>query len=459
MPKPLFILPVENQVRELDAKLLLACLAVQRGYKCVIGWKSLIDFRVGRFPPSIYFAKSLSEQNLKMLRILHEVGHFVVAWDEEAVVHYRPEIYYARRVGNNALKLIDILVAWGEDNRALLEGHPNFHDQALHVLGNPRSDLLRPELREYFSDEVEALRQRYGDFILINTNFGSINGYTDELNLVRKSKSSNGELEFGRGSLGMPADYARGLFEYRSKIFEAIRGLVPRIAESFAERRVVLRPHPAENHEFWRRQLRHFKNVEVVAEGNVISWLLACQCLVHNGCTTAVEGFVLGAKIISFVPNDDPLYENPLANTLGKRVSDPQAVVDQIHKFLGRSPETTNSRSNRELVARHMCALDGKLACQRIIDIVSDHAGEIKPTRAMARMIGIAHAESRMIVKCVERLIGVARYDRGFMRQRFPNVSRETLQAKADRLMSLVGGEIPVHVRRKEENVFEISAK
>jgi surface carbohydrate biosynthesis protein len=99
MNKPLLILPVENQVRELDAKLLLACIAVEYGYRSIIGFKSRIDSRLGRFAPGIYFAKSLTNRNVKVFRTLRKLGHSIVAWDEESLVHYPPEIYYARRLG------------------------------------------------------------------------------------------------------------------------------------------------------------------------------------------------------------------------------------------------------------------------------------------------------------------------------------------------------------------------
>ena len=35
--KPALLVPVENQVRELDAKLLLACVAARRGLPSIIG--------------------------------------------------------------------------------------------------------------------------------------------------------------------------------------------------------------------------------------------------------------------------------------------------------------------------------------------------------------------------------------------------------------------------------------
>ena len=40
------IIPIENQVRELDPKLLLACIAARRGFSSIIGLHREIDFRI-----------------------------------------------------------------------------------------------------------------------------------------------------------------------------------------------------------------------------------------------------------------------------------------------------------------------------------------------------------------------------------------------------------------------------
>ncbi len=48
--KTLLLIPVENQVRELDPKLLLACIAAQRGFSSVIGSRRELEFRIDSYP-------------------------------------------------------------------------------------------------------------------------------------------------------------------------------------------------------------------------------------------------------------------------------------------------------------------------------------------------------------------------------------------------------------------------
>jgi surface carbohydrate biosynthesis protein len=452
MNKPLLILPVENQVRELDAKLLLACIAVEYGYRSIIGFKSRIDSRLGRFAPGIYFAKSLTNRNVKVFRTLRKLGHSIVAWDEESLVHYPPEIYYARRLGMDALGYMDHIIAWGDANRILLEGCPDFRSQGkIQVLGNPRVDLLRPELSGYFAGQVEGLREQHGDFILVNTNFGSINCYDDNFNLFRWK---DGELVQGRGSRLMPADYAKGLFHYRTQIFEKFKKIIPEIAAALPETKIIVRPHPAEDHAAWREYLAPVSNVAVIQDGNVIPWLRASKCLIHNGCTTAIEGFILGTKIISYVPIEDESYEFALPNKFGARAGDLGAVVEAVRGIDARA--SADETLNGQLLARSICSLEGKLSSERILEFF--RVANVSPGSNFLgeRLAGKVEAEFRMMKRRIKRWADVSRDYQGFTRHRFPELTIDAVQDRLDRLTSVLDRTGRVRVKQREADIFEV---
>ena len=165
--KTTLLIPVENQVRELDPKLLLAVLAARRGFSSVIGSHRELDFRIASFPRSLYLCKSFTVRNLKMFRIMAKIGHEILSWDEEALVHLPPEMYFSRRLSPLTLKYIAHLFAWGEDNAELWRQYPELPPGLpIHLTGNPRNDMLRPEMRAFYDNEVKALRKAHGDFIL-----------------------------------------------------------------------------------------------------------------------------------------------------------------------------------------------------------------------------------------------------------------------------------------------------
>ncbi|UCG12801.1 MAG: hypothetical protein JSU72_20410, partial [Deltaproteobacteria bacterium] len=137
--KPSLIIPVENQVRELDAKLLLACIAARRGFASVIGSRLELDFHIASFPRSIYLSKSMTARSIKMFRIMKKLGHKIAAWDEEALVHMQPETYYSRRLSPVAIQYVSHFFAWGEENARLWQDYADLPKNVpIHVTGNPR---------------------------------------------------------------------------------------------------------------------------------------------------------------------------------------------------------------------------------------------------------------------------------------------------------------------------------
>ena len=64
------IIPVENQVRELDAKLLLSCIAAERGFPVIIGSRAFVHFEVASIPRGVYLAKSMRSLSNSMFKIL-----------------------------------------------------------------------------------------------------------------------------------------------------------------------------------------------------------------------------------------------------------------------------------------------------------------------------------------------------------------------------------------------------
>ena len=85
--KGTLIIPVENQVRELDPKLLLAYVAAKRGFSCILGFRREMHFHISSFPPGIYFSKSMTAASDSMFQTMRKLGHEIIAWDEKALVH------------------------------------------------------------------------------------------------------------------------------------------------------------------------------------------------------------------------------------------------------------------------------------------------------------------------------------------------------------------------------------
>ena len=91
----------------------------------------------------------------------------------------------------------------------------------------------------------------------------------------------------------MSRAFAEGLQQYKQAIFDDFKRLIPALEEAFPNHTIVVRPHPTENPKVYYDIASQCTRVQVTNEGNVIPWLSAAKALVHNGCTTGIEAFIM----------------------------------------------------------------------------------------------------------------------------------------------------------------------
>ena len=459
--KAYLIVPVENQVRELDPKLLLACIAARRGFNVIIGSHRKIDLRIASLPQSFYLNKSMTDRNLKMFRIMERLGHEILTWDEEALVHLPAETYYSRRLSPTAIQYNSHLFAWGEDNADLWRQYPHLPpDMPIHVTGNPRSDMLRPDLRSFYQPEAAKLRQKYGDFILVNTNFNHVNAFFAAQNLFRPAKKAGIAPQFGKAAVGMSREYAEVLRDHKQNIFDAFKEMIPSLTQAFPENKIIIRPHPTENQQVYKDLAQNFSNITVTNEGNIVPWLMATRAVIHNGCTTGVEAYVLDVPAISYraIVNeqiDMGFYQLP------NRISHQCFSFNELHNTLagilkgelGRA----NSDERRMLIDHHLAAQDGPLACERIVDVL-DEMLQMQPMLAkpaqIRRILGRTMANWRRFSRYIRKNLPGKHAPEEFHRHRYPGITLQELNARIARLQQTIGDSTSLKTAELSKQIF-----
>ncbi|MCC2656472.1 MAG: hypothetical protein K0Q76_1580 [Panacagrimonas sp.] len=451
------IIPVENQVRELDAKLLLACVAAERGLPVVLGSRTFINFAMTHLPRGLFLAKSLRSISGKLMGIIRGLGHQIVAWDEESLVRYTSPEYYSWRYSEDTFKHVDQLFAWGADDAEFFTTYHGYTGVPVHITGNPRIDLLRPDVRGYFEPEVAALKARYGDFILINTAFSFVNAFVPSLNLIQHDRS--GQTFVSRTGMGMSLPFATGMANHYQALYDAFRDLMPRLAAWFPNHRIVLRPHPSENHDVWRQIMAGCPKVDVVHEGNVVPWLMAAKVLLHNGCTTAVEAAVLDTPAVSYMPALSEVYDYHLPNGLSHQAHTQDDVRRLIGEILDGRLGTVAPETRKRFFDRHLSSTQGPLACDRVLDVflASGYADRApRATPASVWLKAWAAGQWRTFKKRVNRLRPNHRNSAAYHAHRFPEVSADEINARIARFGALLGRFGSVKAELVSDYVFRI---
>ena len=465
--RPVLLIPVEVQVRELDAKVLLAYIAAKRGFISIIGPRRAMHSHLPRFPRGIYVAKSLKKASNKIFKHLRKLGHHVVAWDEEALVRLPRDLYYARRLHPATIEQVSFLLAWGQDNAELWREYPKMPGETakrIVVTGNPRGDLLRADMRSFYEKDAEGLRAKYEDFILVNTNFSQVNCYSSSMNLFWPLDKEAKEHELGRRTKGMNREYAEGLSAHKRAIFEDFQKLIPALEQEFPDHNIIVRPHPAEGQEVYHRIASQGTRVRVTNDGNVVPWLMAAKALVHNGCTTGVEAYAVGVPAVSYRATINERYDHDyhrLPNLLSHECFSFQELRLTLGRILSGDLGTADASQRQTLIDQHLAARDGPLACELIVDVlekVVDGEGGEGGSRLRDRVNSWFWATRRRLLKDGRTVARPELADkRAYSRHIYPTISLEQLQTRVSRSRQALGDRRELNVEPMGGQFYRIS--
>ena len=451
------IIPVESQWREFDAKLLLACIAATRGHPALIGPNREIESRIASFPKGIYLAYRMKSGNAKFFRILGKLGHQVVAWDEEALVHLPPEMYYSRRLSPDACQMVSHLFAWGKDNVDLWRRYRHLpSDMPIHVTGHPRGDLLRPELSAFYQHEAEALQDKYGQFFLINTNFKHVNAFYPFQNLFQSAGSAGEKPKFGRSAVGMTIEYAKGFEKLKKALFSDFQQLIPAITRAFPDNKIIVRPHPVEDQKVYQRLAAQSRQIHVTNEGNVVLWLQAAKALIHNGCTTGVEAYLMGVPAISYRSTVNEYYDNGfyyLPNRLSYQCFNFEELRDTLTQILADKLGPLKGPDTQAIIDKYLIAQEGLLASERIVDVIDkiiEEQSKLSRPGIRDRIQGWSMTIRRRMRKRDKRT--------ELRRHRYPGITTRELLNRVSRFQQVLGIRTDLKVKQILNQIFKISS-
>ncbi len=375
---PCLVLPVETKARELHAKFYLACVAAERGFTVVLGRSVELKNRVPWLPVgSIYFDKSLDIRRVERFRAYRNLGLRVVSACEEGLVFINPEEYLKRRIHPKSLEHTECFFAWGGYQASIITQHVPQYANRVYEVGNPRIDLLSHPLRNIFDKSTRAIQAKYPNLILINTNFSFCN------NKEGPGSFRQGMELSGRMKSNKEREFFQGWHQHKKKIFDAFVEMVPHLSERL-DANIVIRPHPCEDHKTWQKISQGLKNVAVVYDDSVIPWLRAAKMILHNGCTTGLEGYLLGRAVVSFQPVMSD-FDMQLPNAVSLSVSNLDDLVDCAGKALRDEPLAVGLDAEKT-ASRYIHNAPGK-SSDAIVDILLKHRVNPMPLPLHLRLI------------------------------------------------------------------------
>jgi surface carbohydrate biosynthesis protein len=441
------IIPVEIQHREFLAKLHMAAAAAARGCEVFIGNQAEITRRLSQFPNSLYLDKSIDKAKFAHFKRLHSFGHVPVALCEEGLAYRNAEAYRRERIHAPCFDLVERFYMWGRHQLADVEAVVG-KSPRLKVAGNPRFDLLRPEMRRVWQAEAEEIRSEFGNFVLINTNFSRANrveGIPDVVEVLKK-----------RGTLGGDGNIAfyRGWVEHLDRIRRHFLDMVPELARALSPCKVLIRPHPGENHESWKKAAEGLENVRVVHRGSAIPWMMGARAVVHNSCTTGVEAWILDRPVFAYMPVTSDTYDSELPNELSERHDSLSGLKQALRLAVERQNGAAKGARRENLADYYIEGIHGKFATDIIVsDLIDNCEVAEKSAPIIPALYETAHRTARRLPGL--RVPAGLRY---LKKQKFPGIGVDEVNSMLGVLAGLRPelGSAACERHRKVPDVFRI---
>ncbi len=358
-PRRWLIIPVEVQVRELLSRLLLAALAADRGYDVLIGHDRVVRRLARHLPKGILFDKSLGASGETKVARYRNFGYSVAAIDEESTGFYpNPDLYLTTRLSaetlNDAKRWFCLSGRLRDEATARYPGHSD----KFVVTGLPRTDIWRSKFHGLYEAERREIQRQHGDFLLFNSNFGSIIHARSGAFIANQSRRHD--------HLHSSAAAYRQLRDAQGRQnLDAYVEMLPKLRAWFPDRKLIIRPHPSESRQFWRDAVGSTPGVEIHDSGVATPWILAAACLVHHGCTTGIEAELLGKPHIMYAPHRDDHHDSEVMKVFAPTVRSEPELRAMLGEILDGGKSHAKSRAALE---EFYASLDGPLVCERMLD-------------------------------------------------------------------------------------------
>ena len=210
------------------------------------------------------------------------------------------------------------------------------------------------------------------------------------------------------------------------------------MADKFCNSTFIIRPHPVENESPYKQLEKQYRNIKVVQSGNVIPWLYAATAVLHSGCTTGIEAYLINKPAIAYVPVEDPRigFDAELPNKLSIRCKTHEEVIQTLGKCIGNTPPAPDEID----LDYHINFSSEKLCCYDIIENLDTICSNIQLESSTVNRIYAHYLSSKR--KCIKRIKGVfpnSKYNKAFQEVRFPSINPHELERKIALFANILG--------------------
>ena len=322
---------IETKIREFNARILFSILAAARGYSVVIGSRGHFLRFCNKLKKGLFLSngttKRLSSVSEKFKELGFKVGHL----DEEGAITFDYQ-HHIWRYDFDLFKKIDFFFAVGKREREAilsnhLEGQP---ENKIFITGNNRFDMLHENFHHIYKEDINEIKKKYGEFVLITTKFNRINYIkrSDEDDFVKgciKSGYTRREIDYY---------FASQSVQEQKKTMSELENFLKELNKNFPDKKFLLKPHPGEDFDYWLKFKKNINqtNFEIIPvnEFHTNAFILASNFLIASNCTTLLECYLLNKLGLNFLPYENTRLHYELPKTLSENCYSKDELIFKV---------------------------------------------------------------------------------------------------------------------------------
>jgi len=252
----------------------------------------------------------------------------IVIIDSEGGLFKNSFINKYKKFINESGDKIDKYFLWGS-NKISLVSKKNINKYV--VSGNPRFDLFF--LKNYNNKFLKEFNKK--NYILVNTSF-------PRLNPIEGDKI--GRKDFDK--------YKKSRLYYNHKFyFDKLLKFMKFFSELNKNISFIIRPHPFESLETYRKEFLNYSNIEILNKGDIYFYLKKCKFVINHNCQTSLEAILANKNCINF-SNYALTKGLKILDKISIRVKNEDQLKNVINKFLVNN-KVDDLKKKRKLVAEY----------------------------------------------------------------------------------------------------------
>ena len=183
----------------------------------------------------------------------------------------------------------------------------------------------------------------------------------------------------------------------------------------------------------WREKTAHLPNARILFEGAALPWILASDVMIHNNCTTSVEGFMLEKPVVSYRPVIKEAYAQPITKAVSRMAHTLDELVEAIRASLQHGPLRLEDLDSEDaaLVRYYIATVEGPFSCQRIVESLCSISQTQKLNKmALGASLPFRRKEAELRLRgFAARVLGRDKQDTVYSKQKFPGISADECNA------------------------------